>query len=96
MINALISTNVGLDDLLASTTITISPNPANETVTIEFPREMESLSVINSSGQNIYKTDRINQPIISINTSFYLSGIYYIRFTSAKGDCLIRKLLVVH
>jgi len=96
MINALISTNVGLDDPKAPTPITVSPNPTNETVTLEFPREMESLIVMNANGQNIFTADLTNQSTISINTSLYLSGIYYIRFATAKGDSFIRKLVVVH
>lgn len=96
MINVLISTNVGLDDPKAPKLISLSPNPANETVTLEFPAEMESLLIMNANGQNIFKTDLINQSTIYINTSHYLSGIYYIRFIDAKGDSFIRKLVVVH
>jgi len=96
MINALISTNVGLEEVQASEEVKISPNPADETVKIEFSVPMKSIALINSSGQTLLIENITNQPSFSVNTSFYLSGIYYIRFTTAGGDSFIRKLVVVH
>jgi hypothetical protein len=96
MINALISTNVALDDFQASSEVKISPNPANETVKIEFSVPMKSIALINSFGQILLEENITNQPSFFVNTSFYLSGVYYIRFTTAWGDSFIRKLVVVH
>jgi hypothetical protein len=76
--------------------VSIYPNPANANLSLEFPPEIISVSIINATGQLIFNEDTPNQPILYINTSSYLSGIYSIRFTTAKGDSFIRKLVVVH
>lgn len=96
MINALISTNVGLDDTPASAYVKICPNPANETLKLEFSTPMKTLTLINSAGQILLEENSANQPSIFINTSFYLSGVYYIRFDTANGDSFTRKLVVLH
>jgi hypothetical protein len=96
MINALISTNVELEEVQASAEVKISPNPANETVKFEFYTPMKTIALVNSSGQIILEENITNQSSFFVNTSFYLSGVYYIRFTTAGGDSFIRKLVVVH
>jgi len=96
MINALVSTTVGMDELKASEEVIVSPNPADNSVRLEFPSDIKSISVFNSSGQKVIQSDIENQTSLSLNTSFYLSGVYYIRFSAANGDSFIRKLVVVH
>lgn len=96
MINALISTNVGLEETLASSEVKICPNPANETVKLEFCTPMKTLTLINSAGQILIEEIITNQTSIFINTSSYLSGVYYIRFDTASGDSFTRKLVVLH
>jgi len=86
---------VGVNDPKANG-FRLYPNPADNTVNLEFSNELESLTIINAVGQEIYSTNITNQSTIRINTSLYLSGIYYIRFITAKGDSFIRKLVVVH
>lgn len=95
MINAMVSTNVGLDKPDASV-IKISPNPANETVKLDFPSNIKSITIYSVSGQVVFEKIAANLSDISIPTSSYLSGVYYIRFTTSNGDSLIRKLVVVH
>ncbi len=96
MINALIITNVGFEEVQASEEVKLNPNPADETVKIEFFVPMKSIALVNSSGQTILEKNITNQPSFSVNTSSYLSGVYYIRFTTTGGDSFIRKLVVVH
>jgi hypothetical protein len=96
MINAMISTNVGLEEVQSLKGVNISPNPANESVKIEFTIPMKSMLLLNSSGKILHEVNITNQPSFFANTSSYLSGIYYIRFTTTGGDSFIRKLVVVH
>lgn len=96
MINALISTNVGIEEDQASAEVKISPNPASETVKFEFSVPMKSITLLNSSWQVMLEKNITNQPSFFVNTSFYLSGVYYIRLTTAGGDSVTRKLVVVH
>jgi hypothetical protein len=96
MINALINTNVGLDEPQASEEVKIYPNPANESVKIEFSEPMKTITLKNSSGQIVLSQNINNQPAFFINTSSMLSGIYFISFDTANGDSLTRKLVVLH
>lgn len=96
MINALISTTLGLGEPQAEAEVKISPNPANETAKLEFNTPLKSMALLNSSGQTLLEESITNQTFFFVNTSFYLSGVYYIRFTSADGDSFIRKLVVAH
>lgn len=96
MINALISTNVGLDEPQASEEVKIYPNPANEGVKIETPIPMKTITLKNASGQILLSQNIANQPAFFINTSSMLSGIYFISFDAANGDSLTRKLVVLH
>jgi len=96
MINALISTNVGLDEPQASEEVKMYPNPANESVKIEFPIPMKTITLKNSSGQILLSQNITNQPAFFINTSSMLSGIYFISFDTSNGDSLTRKLVVLH
>ncbi len=96
MINALISTNVGLEEPQASEEVKIWPNPADEIVKFELNVPLKTLALINSSGLTLLEENIISQTFFSVNTSFYLSGVYHIRFTAAGGDFFIRKLVVMH
>jgi hypothetical protein len=96
MINALISTNVGLEEPQASAGVKIYPNPANEGVKIEFPIPMKTITLKNASGQILLSQNITNQPAFFIYTSSMISGIYFIRFDTANGDSFTRKLVVLH
>ena len=96
MINALISTNVGWDERQASAEVKMYPNPASETVKIEFTTPMKTITLINASGQILLSQNITNQPTFFINTSSMLSGIYFISFYTANGDSFTRKLVVLH
>jgi hypothetical protein len=96
MINALISTTVGMDEDKVSASLKISPNPANGSIKLEFPIGIKSISIYNAEGQNINEFNTSNQSTLSISTSSFISGVFYIRFTAANGDSFIRKLVVVH
>jgi hypothetical protein len=96
MINALISTTVGLDAPKDSDEVIVRPNPADNLARIEFPSGLVSISVFDVSGQKLIESNVENQTSLSINTSAYISGVYYIRFSTANGDSFIRKLVVEH
>jgi len=96
MINALISTNVGWDEPQASEEVKMYPNPASETVKIEFTTPMKTITLKNASGQILLSQNITNQPAFFIYTSSMISGIYFISFDTSNGDSLTRKLVVLH
>jgi photosystem II stability/assembly factor-like uncharacterized protein len=65
--------------------INVYPNPAKDIIYIKIFNEGQQrlqLSVYNSIGTKIYSKTILNNKEISINTSNFAKGIYYIRLTS--------------
>ncbi len=75
--------------------ILISPNPAKESVSIIFPETQKiiKLNIYNATGQNIYSKNFRNKKPVSINTSNFQSGVYFIRIDSKTGTSL-KKLII--
>lgn len=75
--------------------ITISPNPANDLVTITMDRINNTSSTIqlfNSSGTLMY-TAKTSLSKLSINTTAFARGLYYIKISNA-GEVAVQKLLL--
>ena len=78
-----------------SCALKISPNPANETLTIEIPRNKGNgiIEIQNSQGQLMIKTQLTNG-ILHIDISSLTTGFYYVKFTNERTT-VVRKLLKV-
>jgi len=79
-------------------TITIFPNPSENTVTISgIPSEfkIQKIEIINPSGQVIYQSIDIPQDInkISLSLKNLNNGIYYIKFVSNHNKAIIKKII---
>lgn len=77
------SRSVGINDYDESA-VSVYPNPANTTITIEFDGQFESLTITNILGQELSKTT-INDTKIMLNVSNYESGIYFIQLRNSTG-----------
>lgn len=71
--------------------IKIFPNPANETVTISVPENVNELAVYDTLGKVIYK-ENINQKEFTLNISTYQKGIYFLIFLGNQKT--VKKLVV--
>lgn len=70
-------------------TFHLFPNPASETLTIEFynsPSELESISIFNSIGEKVITTSDINQST-SIDISQLPQGLYLLKTSENKQGC---------
>ena len=76
--------------------IKVSPNPANTTVTLQFPQSVRSVQLFNYSGIPVFEQKFTGETSLSINTSQYQPGVYMVRFINADGEAMVRKLVVVH
>jgi hypothetical protein len=63
--------------------ITISPNPAKNSVTISGFEKQGKITIINSNGSSVYSTNATAQPM-KINISHLPAGLYIMRFTDGK------------
>lgn len=72
-------------------TIKIFPNPANETVNISVPENVNELNVYNISGKIIHKQN-INQREFTLNMASYPKGIYFLTFSANQK--IVKKLVM--
>lgn len=77
--------------------IKIKPNPANENVSIEFnndKNEFYSITLINSAGLKVFEKEKFRENNITINTSDFQTGNYYIVLMDSDGRTIKEKLLI--
>ncbi len=77
--------------------INIKPNPANENVSIEFnndKNELYSITLINSAGLKVFEKEKFRENNITINTSDFQNGNYYIVLMDSGGRIIKEKLLI--
>lgn len=77
--------------------INIVPNPANENVSIEFnndKNELYSITLINSAGLKIFEKEKFRENNITINTSDFQNGNYYIVLMDSDGRTIKEKLVI--
>ncbi len=84
--------NMGDDELM------IFPNPASESVTISLPEsdvnENNRIVIYNNLGQNIFEGSILNETL-SINTTAWNSGIYFVQWYRNEQFIGIEKLIVL-
>ncbi len=77
--------------------IIIKPNPSTDNVSIAFnndKNETFSLTIINSAGLKAFELQGIKENTISINTSSFDNGNYYILLMDSGGRVIKEKLLI--
>ncbi len=82
---------VGIDET-SNSNISIYPNPANGLVNIESPSTINSIRMMNYTGQMVYQsTTPVNQ--VRINTADMPAGVYFLMIETGEG--MINQKLVV-
>lgn len=77
--------------------IIIKPNPSTDNVSLAFnndKNETFSLTIINSAGLKVFESQGIKENTISINTSSFANGNYYIILMDSGGRIIKEKLLI--
>jgi hypothetical protein len=74
--------------------ITISPNPAKDFVTLSGFESQGKITIINGSGASVYTGNTLTQGM-KINIAHLPAGLYVVRFTDGKAVSY-KKLLVQH
>jgi hypothetical protein len=67
------------------------PNPASDRISIEFERDINSISdikIFNTIGLNVinFRAEQLNKNILSINTNGFIPGSYFIQFIYKNGE----------
>lgn len=75
--------------------IRIYPNPATTYVEIEFPSNIVQLSIYSALGSTLLHKEFIGESHLTIQTSEFPSGTYFIKLSDSSGNVFIRKFLVI-
>lgn len=78
-----VSFTTDTESVLASSTITISPNPVSDVIKIEIPKKMGNyrIEIYNANGQIVSNTTDQGE----INVTSFPSGVYYLKVITAKN-----------
>jgi Secretion system C-terminal sorting domain len=86
--------NIVMIKITAQVFIRLSPNPANDIVIVNGSFKKGIISVINSSGQTVFTSNKFASPV-TLDISRLPAGLYVVRF-SDPGNSINKKLVVQH
>ena len=84
---------------VANQTLQVSPNPANDFVTVGFPAgaELNRVEVLDLSGRVVaIETVNGKSNRLTISTATFTNGVYIVRAVDAKGAVVTTKVTVAH
>lgn len=76
---------VGIDEVSASLSLDIYPNPVSDHAIIESSEPIQNITVVNAIGQVVYTQNNINDNVITLNTQQYAAGMYIVTVKSESG-----------
>ncbi len=75
--------------------IAVYPNPSAGIVNVTSDAVIDNVSLMNSSGENVYNETRNSGKNIVLDLSGFQNGLYFLRLTTIKGT-LTTKLTIIH
>lgn len=76
---------VGIDEVSASLSLDIYPNPVSDHAIIESSEPIQNVTVVNAIGQVVYTQNNVNDSVITLNTQQYAAGMYIVTVKSKSG-----------
>lgn len=91
------SVATGIEEIGNNTDVMIYPNPANTKFTLSFTKLLSnaSIEVRSANGSLIESENNFNGQILTLNTSEYSNGIYFVRVNSEVSSS-VSKIVVIH
>ena len=84
------------DNILNSASISVYPNPATETLHVNFEKATDNsiISVLDNLGRSVYSSEiKAGQSVHDIDVTTLNKGVYYVRIY-CHGDSVIKKFVV--
>jgi hypothetical protein len=90
------SSNVGIDENIASSNISLYPNPAKDVINFEFSGEgkVDGIRLIDAVGREVYRANPINNKSV-INTASFQTGIYFAEVTLNGNQRIVNRVQIV-
>ncbi|MCF8366214.1 MAG: T9SS type A sorting domain-containing protein, partial [Bacteroidales bacterium] len=82
-----------INDLTSGLTASLYPNPATDVVNVSTNFEIKNLKVVNYVGQVVFDQN-VEQMNFQINTSNYVSGMYFVQIETNDGAVITKRLTV--
>ncbi|MDR1346547.1 MAG: T9SS type A sorting domain-containing protein, partial [Bacteroidales bacterium] len=79
-----VRTTVGINDISLASGVKLYPNPASDQLTIEMESRFNTVEVINTLGQVVYRADLIDKKKV-IDVTDYSAGMYYVKLQGDAG-----------
>lgn len=90
----LVLSMVGLADQLDPALIKVYPNPAQNILVVELPQlDNWTLSLVDLLGKQVAQQDVLGLTQ-KMNVQDYPAGIYYLRISNARGEWLVKKVMI--
>jgi hypothetical protein len=84
---------LGLDEFSLANSVSVYPNPANESITILTDGlNMTKVELMNIAGQIISSTE-VNNTLVKVDVSTVSSGVYFVKVFSAEGTA-VKQLII--
>ncbi len=80
----------------AGANLDIHPNPAGNSVKINYANTIKSIQLVNMNGQVVYSSNENGFGNASIDVSQLQNGVYFLNVTGTAGDVAVKKLVVQH
>ncbi len=87
------TTVIGVKELVANSALTISPNPANTTVSISSTTDLEKVEIINLTGQ-VLISEAANAKTHRLNVEGLANGVYFVKVYNNSEQVVLKKLVI--
>ena len=77
----------------AENEISMYPNPFTTSINIDLTRDMNSITISNVMGQQLYKIENVNRGPVNIDASNLTNGVYIITLTDTNNKTTSAKLM---
>jgi len=87
----------GVDGMpeIGSASNSVCPNPASDVVKITASNDIRTVQVMNNLGMVISSATVAQEKTVTLNTSNYSAGTYFVRFISENGKTTVKKLVII-
>ncbi|MEI6489222.1 MAG: T9SS type A sorting domain-containing protein [Bacteroidota bacterium] len=84
---------IGIDEILEQNNVSVYPNPASNTITIESTKcKVQSIKIYNVLGEQVNSLKLTGNSKIEIDVSNLTQGVYFVEVETEKG--IVRKKFV--
>ena len=86
----------GIDAVSSNIEGLVYPNPANESLTIEFPTMEGHFVITDLEGRTIMTANLVGETRKTLDVSSWSEGMYLITFVGADSEIMTRRITIIH